>query len=128
VAPVYSQTVINQRLQVIVNNIDGGGSNGFLQLLSNSTVISTVQLARPSGVVSGGVLTFLGTLLDPSAAASGGITTGRFTDSNGVVIAFGLTAGLPLSGADIIVNNGLGTLLVTAGQTVQVLAAQITGS
>jgi hypothetical protein len=124
----YSLATINARLQAVANQIDAGGSNGSLVLLANSTVISTVQLSRPCGTVSGGVLTFSGTLLDPAASASGAITTGRFQDSNGNIVASGLSAGIPLSTADIIISNGLSSTLITLGQTVQVLSAQITGS
>lgn len=125
---VYSQTTINARLQAVANTIDGGGGHGYLQLLANSTVISTIALAFPSGTVNGGVLTFGGTLLDPAAAATGTVTNGQITDSNGNVVVSGLTANIPGSGADIIISNGLSNTLVTAGQTVQVLSAQITGS
>jgi hypothetical protein len=125
---VYNLTTINARLQAVANQIDAGGSNGSLVLLANSTIISTVQLARPCGIVSGGVLTFLGTLLDPSASGTGNVSTGRFQDSNGIIVASGLSAGIPLSGLDIIISNGLSSTLITAGQTVQVLSATITGS
>jgi hypothetical protein len=126
VAPVYSLATINARLQAVVNQIDANG-NGFIKLLSNSTVISTVQLQRPSGIISGGVLTFVGTLLDPSAAATGGITTGRITDGIGTIVVSGLTVGVPTQTADIVIFNGLGTTTITTGQVVQILAAQITG-
>ena len=125
----YALPTINARLQAVANQIDGGGGNGFLQLLANSTVISTIQLARPCGTISGGVLTFQGTLLDPAAGATGTITSGQFLDSNLTIVGYGMSVGIPTtSGVDIIIANGLNTLLITAGQTVQVLAAQITGS
>lgn len=127
-APSYNLATVNARLQAVANQIDAGGGNGFILLLANSTVISRVQLARPCGSVSGGVLTFLGTLLDPFAAATGLVNTGQLTDSNGVIIASGLTVGTPLQSADIIISNGLSSTLITVGQVVQVLAAQIQGS
>jgi hypothetical protein len=40
----------------------------------------------------------------------------------------GLTVGIPGSGADILLTNGLNNTLVTAGQTVAVVSAQITGT
>lgn len=124
----YSLTAINARLQAVANLIDGGGGNGYLRLMANSTVISTIQLARPCGTVSGGVLTFAGTLLDPSAGATGTVTSGQFLDSAFTIVASGMTVGIPTETADIIIFNGLNTRVITAGQTVQVLAAQITGS
>lgn len=127
-AITYSLATINARLQAVANQIDGGGGNGYLRLMSNSTVISSIQLARPCGVVSGGVLTFVGTLLDPSAAATGSITSGQFLDSALNIVAYNMTVGVPTENADIIIFNGLNTLSITAGQVVQVIAAQITGS
>ena len=125
---VYSLTAINDRLQGVVTAIDAGGSNGTMQLISAGSVVSTIALARPSGTVNGGVLTFSGTLLDPSAAGTGLVDTVRFADSNGSVIISGLTVGIPTGSADVIISNGLNSTLITAGQTVQVLSAQIQGS
>jgi hypothetical protein len=125
---IYNQTCINNRLQAVINTIDAGAGNGNLILLAGGTTISTIALQKPSGTVSGGVLTFSGTLLDQSAAGTGSVTGGRIQDSNGNVIVSGLTAGIPLSGADIIISNGLNSTFITATQTVQLLSAQITGS
>ena len=125
----YTLPAINDRLQGVVTAIDEGGGNGSLELLANNTVVSTISLARPSGTVNGGVLTFSGQLLDPSAAATGFITEGRVYDSNGILIIFGLTVGVPpISGFDILISNGMNSTLITLGQTVAVLSAQITGS
>ncbi len=123
----YNTPTINARLQAVANQIDANG-NGFLRLLANSTVISTIQLARPCGVVSGGVLTFVGTLIDPSASGTGTVTSGQLVDAIGTIVALNLTVAPPLGSADIIIANGLNTTVISAGQTVQVLAAQITGS
>lgn len=124
----YSLTAINDRLQGVINAIDAGGGNGNMKLLAGGTVVSTISLARPSGTVNGGVLTFSGTLQDPSAANTGIIDGARFEDSTGSVIISGLSVGIPLASADVIISNGLNTTLISSGQTVQVLSAQITGS
>ncbi len=125
----YSQTAINYRLQGVVLAIDDGLTNGSLQLLTNGAVVlSTISLAYPCGTVNGGVLTFAGTLLDPAAANTGAAIEGRIYDSNGNLMVSGLTVGIPLSGADILLTNGLNSTVITAGQTVQLLSAQITGS
>lgn len=125
----YSIYAINYRLQGVVDAIDSGGGNGYLELLAGSTIVSTVSLARPCGVVNGGILTFLGTLLDPAAANTGVVDQGMIRNSAGTLIISGLTVGIPLTtGVDIIISNGLNTTLITAGQTVAVLSAQITGS
>ena len=126
---VYSITAINERLEGVIDAIDGGGSNGSMELLSGTTVVSTISLNRPCGTVNGGVLTFSGTLLDPSAANTGLIDSAMVKNSAGTVMISGLTVGIPLTtGVDIIVSNGLNSTLITAGQVVAVLAAQITGS
>lgn len=121
----YSTTAINFRLEGVVDAI---GSGGNLLLEDGSTTISTIALASPAGTASGGILTFDGTLLDPAAAATGDIDGARIVDSNGDNVITGLTVGIPLSGADITISNGLNSTLISSGQTVAVLGAQITGS
>jgi len=128
VSVIYSLPAINARLQGVITTIDGGSSNGRIVLLAGATPISTVLLAKPSGTVNGGVLTFTGPLSDQSAAGTGNITGGQIQDSNGSVIVSGLSAGIPLSGADIIISNSLNSTFISNGQVVSVLAAQITGS
>jgi len=123
----YSQTAITDRLNGVITAIDDAG-NGTLQLLAGGTILSTIALANPCGTANAGVLTFIGTLLDPSAANTGSATAGVIKDGAGNVMISGLTVGIPLSGADIILSNGLNSTLITAGQTVQLLSAQITGS
>lgn len=109
--------------------IDSGGGNGFIKLLAGSTVVSTISLARPCGTVNGGVLTFDGTLLDPAAANTGVVTSAIVTDSNGALMISDLSVGIPPSNDyDVLISNGLNSTLITAGQTVQILSAQITGS
>lgn len=124
---VYSLTCINARLNGVVSAIDDGAGPGQMVLLGISTVICTITLSNPCGTVSGGILTFTGS---PSgtAANTGNVITARLQDSNGVIMVSGLTVGIPGSGADVILSNGLSSTLVSAGQAVQLLSAQITGS
>ena len=126
----YTLPVINARLQAVADAIDSGGGNGSLILTAASATVSTISLARPCGVVNGGVLTFSGTLLDPSAVGSANpVDSATITNSAGVVEAYGLTVGVPpSSGYDILISNGINNTVISAGQTVQVLSAQITGS
>jgi hypothetical protein len=125
---VYNQNCINARLAAVSATIDAGGANGSLVLLSNATVISTISLARPSAIASGGVLTFQGTPVDINAIGTGNVTTAQFQDSNGTVVASGLSVDIPGSGADVVLSNGLNTTLITSGQVVILLAVQIIGS
>lgn len=124
----YSLPTINARLQAVADTIDGGGGNANFKLYAGITLLSTISLARPCGTVNGGVLTFVGTLLDPAAVATGSATVANIEDSTGALVVSGLTVGIPLSGRDVIVSNGFNSTLVTAGQTVALLSAQITGS
>lgn len=124
----YSIPAINARL-LGVNNAVGDAGNGFLILLAGAVHVSTIQLANPMGTVDNGVLTFSGTLLDVAAAATGFVTSAIITDALGVIMVSGLTVGVPPTpGYDIYISNGLNTTQIAAGQTVQVLSAQITGS
>ena len=115
-------------MQGVADTIDSGGQ-GYLILYAGTTVVSTIQLASPCGTVGGGVLTFGGQLLDPAAANSGTVDQGAVTDGAGNMVITGLTVGIPGStGVDIVISNGLNSTYITAGQTVELLSAQITGS
>lgn len=122
----YSPQCINARLQGVVSTIDAAGA-GFLILLETSTPLVSIQLANPCGTINGGVLTFDGTLQD-TAVASGLANGAVITDALGIDVVTGLTVGIPLSGADVIVTNGVNSTQINAGEIVQVLSAQITGS
>lgn len=126
--PVYSESAINARLQGVVTTIDAAGPSGSLKLLAGATIISTIPLTVPCGTVSGGVLTFTGDLSDVSADNTGFVDSGAIYDKNGTVVVSGLTAGIPSSGADILINNGLNSTLINQSQVVQVLSATIRGS
>lgn len=124
-AVVYSQSVINARLQGVVTEL-GGTAN--LLLLAGGATISTIQLASPVGTVSGGVLTFSGTLLDPAAAGTGTVTSAIIKDSGGAIAISNLSVGIPGGSQDVIISNGLNSTLIAQGQVVALLSAQITGT
>lgn len=121
----YNATTLNNRLQQVVNAIDGGGSNGFMRLLgSGGNVLSSFQLSRPMGVITNDVLIFNGlSLIDPAAAASGTATAARVEDSNGGVVISGLVVNGP--SADILLSP---TAAIIAGQAVAITQATITGN
>ena len=125
----YSTTAINARLEGVITTIDSTG-NGYLKLLTGTTVVSTIQLARPCGTVDSGVLTFTGTLSDPAATGSSIAVDGaKITTVGGTDVVTGLTVGIPSAvGYDITLSNGLNSTVIAAGQTVLLLSAQITGS
>lgn len=124
----YSVPAINARLEGVVDFIDSGVTNGSFVIREGTTVLSTISLARPCGTVGGGVLTFDGTLLDPAAANTGNADNVAIYNGDGNLAIENLTVGIPLSGADVIMSNGLNSTLITAGQTVQLLSGQIIGS
>ena len=124
----YNTTVLTERLQQVVNNIDAGASSGFIRLLdSGGTTLSSFQLQKPSAVVTGNILTFSGlTLIDPAAAATGSAATGRVEDSAGTVVIHGLLVNAGSSTTSDIFLSPSAT--ITAGQTVALTAATITGN
>ena len=123
---VYNLTVRNNRLTQVVNAIDGGATNGNLRLLeAGGSVISTLQLSRPCGVVTGGQLVFSGmSLIDPAAVGTGFAVGARVDDGDGGVIISALTVGTG-STSDIVMSP---TNFITAGQAVAITAASITGN
>lgn len=122
----YVTSVLTNRLQIVITAIDAGATNGNMRLLNaGGSILSSLQLARPMGVASGGVLTFSGlSLIDPAAAASGTATAARVEDGDGNTIISGLTVG-GSSAADIVMSP---TRNIIAGQTVAITAATITGN
>src|SRR5512143_499541 len=128
VAIIYSTTAINARLNGVVSAIDSGAGNGVIKLLSGGLVLATVPLAKPCGAVAGGILTFVVPQIDFSADATGNANGANIENSTGVVMISGLTVGIPLSGANVIISNGLNSTLVTAGQVVTLISGQIIGS
>ncbi len=127
-AVIYSVAAINARLQAVIDTIDANGPGSLVLLDAGGTALSTITLPVPSGTVSGGVLTFTGPLADPLTTGTGDATAGVIKDGLSAPIVSGLTVGVPLSGADILLSNGLSTTYIAAGQTLVVPSAQITGS
>lgn len=123
----YNLAVRTSRLQQGINATDAGATNGVLRLLdSGGTILSTLELARPSATAVNGVATFNGmSLIDPAAAATGFATVARTEDGDGNIIISGLTVGAIGSTSEIVMSP---TNLITAGQTVAITAASITGN
>lgn len=121
----YNIPTLTDRLQQVINHIDAGASNGWMRLLDAAgNALSSFQLARPMGVAFNGVLTFNGlSLIDPAAAASGEARGARVEDSSGIIVISGLLVNGP--NPDIVLTP---TATITAGQTVAITAATITGN
>lgn len=98
-------------------------AGGSLQLLaSGGGVLGSVTLNTPAGTATGAVLTFAGFPKSTSGTA-GTVASARLRTAAGADYKTGLTVGIPGSGAQVIVDNGLGTLVIGAGQTVTVAAS-----
>lgn len=125
---VYSTVAINYRLEGVIDAIDSGATNGYLLIREGATTLVTIQLNRPCGTVNGGILTFSGTLQDNSADATGTADNAVILNGDLANMVTGLTVGTPSGTQDVIISNGLNSTVITAGQTVELLSAQITGS
>lgn len=122
---IYSQDAIDARLNGVVDVL---GSNASLVLYDGATVLVTIALDNPAGTVSGGILTFTAPASPSIASAAGTANAAAFLDSSNNVTISGFTVGIPLSGAEVIIANGFNSTVISAGQSVSLIAAQITGS
>jgi hypothetical protein len=97
-------------------------NGGSLELLaSGGAVLATYPLNTPAGSSSGPVTTFSG--FPKSAQAQAGIVaSARFRKAGGAIYKSAITVGIPGSGAQVIINNNVGSLVLTAGQSAEVLA------
>lgn len=127
-AIIYNTGVINFRLQGVVSAIDAGPGFGILSLLDGGLVLAHISLSKPCGNVAGGVLTFVVPVNELSADATGNANAAMITDSTGTNTITGLTVGIPLSGANVIIANGFNTTHITIGQVVTLISGQIIGS
>lgn len=121
---VYNVTVRNNRLQQVINAIDGGAGNGNLNIqTSGSATIVSITLQKPSATISNGVLTFSGTpIVNPGAPVSGIAAIATVTDSNNNVIISGLTVGT--AGTDIVISQ----TNIAAGDIISFTSGTITGN
>lgn len=95
---------------------------GTLELLDGSNaVLASVTLNTPAGTSAGAVTTFSG-FPKTATAAAGTVASARFRTAGAANYKTGFTVGIPASGAQVIVNNGVGTLVLTSGQSVEILA------
>ena len=123
--PVYTQLAINARLNGLVTAI---GAAGSMKLYAAGVLVSTINLANPCGSVSGGILTFSTPVSDGSAMGPGNADTAVVADSAGNAMITNLSVGIPLSSAQVIISNGFNSTLITPGNQVTLVAAQIQGS
>lgn len=98
-------------------------NSGFLELLNGGGgTLASVPLDSTSGTVVVDTLTLAGFPKTVTAALAGTIAAVRVRATDGQSIT-GITFGIPASGAQVIIDNGIGTLDLLSGQSVTVLAS-----
>lgn len=112
----FSDDLRSARLQAIIDGIDSGSANGYVELFTSSSVLlGTIVLANPCGVVGTGAqigtMTFAPSSPDLSVDADGTLDHAKVYNSAGVH-QLTATCGVAGSGADIIFNT---TTFLTGG-------------
>lgn len=88
---------------------------GSLQVVdAGGNALFSVPLDNPAGTVSGAVLTLAGFPKTVTASAGGTSSAAKLVNSSAVDEKTGLTVGIPGSGAAVIIDNGSGSLAITA--------------
>lgn len=100
-------------------------AGGSIQILdSGGTVLSTHPFnSGTAGSSSGAVFTAAGFPKTTTASASGDAASARFRTSGAADYKTGITVGIAGSGAQVIIDNGLGTLAIASGQAVTIAAS-----
>jgi len=123
----------SSRVSLVKDALDANASPGYIEFyttpqpgtggaaITTQTKIGTCVLAKPSGTVTNGVLTFAAIADDVSADASGDIVWARFKDGSGAWVMDG-DCGATGSGAMIIFN----TITAIAGGLIEVLSGSLT--
>lgn len=105
---VYSTAIKNQRLQVVIDEIDGGASPGTLKIgtAGMALVLATIPLGSPSfNPPVSGVIDLASTpRVDPDTAFAGDAAEAAIYDGDGNLKISGLTVGVSGSGKDIIIS------------------------
>lgn len=128
-----STTLRNDRLQKIIDAVDGGSGAGVLKIytatrpatgaaITSQTLLGTLTFSDPSAPApSGGVLNFSSITSDTNADATGVAAWARIETSAGTFV-MDLSVGAAGSGSDI----ELFDVNIVAGQTISITQARIT--
>lgn len=118
---IYRATERTARMNVVKTAIDAGSGPGTLEIgtAAMAAVLATITLTDPCGSVAGDVLT-LTMPHSVAAAGTGTAAAARIKDSDGNIIASGLTVGT--SATNVILDSAS----ITSGQTVTITAATVT--
>lgn len=120
----YSAAVKTNRMNQVLNAIDGGAGPGTIEIGTSgmAVVLAVLTLSDPSGSVSGSVLTFSAITPDASADATGTAAEARIKDSAGTVVVSGLTVTATGGGGDV----QLDSVSISAGQQVSMSSGSLT--
>ena len=125
-AVTYPNALKQDRLQKVIDRIDGGAGPGTLEICTAgyASVLAVLTLADPCGVAVDDTLTFDfdPDISDASANATGTPALARIKDSDGNIWLSGLTVGT--AGTNIVLDDDE----ITAGQQVTITAGTITHS
>jgi hypothetical protein len=119
-AVTYTTAVKSSRMSAVVT---AAGTTAVLEIGTTgmASILATIALADPIGTVASGVLTLTMPRSDTSADNTGTAAAARIrTATGGTDVITGLTVGV--SASDIV----LGSVTITAGQTVTINSASIT--
>ena len=120
----YAAATIVTAHTAVLDDIDGGSSNGEIRLYDESdTLLCTIDLDDPGGTVNGttGQLT-LDIPADGTAVADGTCSYATITDSDGtVVVTLPAEAGASAVSGKIVINS----LTIVTGADVSVTSATI---
>lgn len=125
IVPVVRDKILAQ----ILNYIDEApAGNGYMRIYDGArpatngavtNILSHVQLSKPSGVVSGQVLTFNTIFSQSSANATGTATWGRVFNGNNTPV---YDCSVGTGGTDIVLN----TISIVSGAAINVTSGTIT--
>jgi hypothetical protein len=117
---VYSSTVKDKRMQLVIDYTAGKLVIGTSSLSGATGVLATIALSTTPFTLSTGVITLSGVPLSVAASATGTAAKAEIRDNADTTVVSGLTVGT--SGSDI----NLTSTSVTSGQTVTITSGTIT--
>jgi len=103
----YSTQAKTDRLQAVIDLIDGGVSNGSLRIGTSgmNVVLAEFPLASPCGVINNDAIEFTTPVTETSAIANGLAEEAIIVDSSGVTVVSGLTVGTANTDIVMLDNN-----------------------
>jgi hypothetical protein len=121
----YNNDIKTARMTVTLNAIDAGAGPGYLEIYTAgyAEVLLTYVFEDPCGAVSGdpAALIFAGMPKQANASAGGLAALALIKDSDGVIVAAGLTVGTAGSGKNVEISS----TTISSGQAVNLLSGAL---